>query len=200
MANLSRSDQKRIDILKGAGAEFVEHGYDGASMDRIAERAQVSKRTVYNHFSSKEVLFKQLAKETCQYMDRVTVKPYDPNRTLTEQLTEFATKSWKIHSTEKFSNAMRIIVATFMLKPELAREAMDEVMSLESAFYTWVKDAIRDGRFRDCDLHVAGKQFWGMTMEFVFWNNMFKESMPRFDMESSIASCVEMFLNYYEIK
>jgi TetR/AcrR family transcriptional regulator of autoinduction and epiphytic fitness len=46
------SDDKRGQILDAAVAEFQERGFAGASMDRIAERANVSKRTVYNHFDS----------------------------------------------------------------------------------------------------------------------------------------------------
>jgi AcrR family transcriptional regulator len=38
-------------------AAFVEQGYEGASMERIAERARVAKRTLYYHFRSKEELF-----------------------------------------------------------------------------------------------------------------------------------------------
>ena len=53
---MSVSDQKKKQIVQAAIAEFQEKGYAGASMDRISERAQVSKRTVYNHFESKDVL------------------------------------------------------------------------------------------------------------------------------------------------
>ncbi len=57
---MSVSDQKKKQIVEAAIAEFQEKGYAGASMDRISERAQVSKRTVYNHFESKDVLFKEI--------------------------------------------------------------------------------------------------------------------------------------------
>ena len=54
---LTLSQRKRVDILEAARNEFLETGFRDTSMDRVAERAQVSKRTVYNHFPSKEVLF-----------------------------------------------------------------------------------------------------------------------------------------------
>ena len=49
--------KKRAIILEGAIDVFIEMGYELASMDKIAEVAGVSKRTVYNHFGSKENLF-----------------------------------------------------------------------------------------------------------------------------------------------
>ena len=44
-------------ILSGARANFMAHGFGGASMDAIAEAASVSKMTLYRYFDSKEVLF-----------------------------------------------------------------------------------------------------------------------------------------------
>ncbi|NJC38451.1 AcrR family transcriptional regulator [Xanthomonas arboricola] len=49
---------KRGAILRAAGELFPRQGFDRTSMDSIAERAMVSKATVYAHFASKEVLFR----------------------------------------------------------------------------------------------------------------------------------------------
>ncbi len=47
--------EKRInDILDAAVSEFVEKGYENASMDSIAERAGITKGGVYYHFASKD--------------------------------------------------------------------------------------------------------------------------------------------------
>ena len=52
-----KSEEKRCAILLAAGQEFLESGYEGTSIDRIAEGAGVSKATVYSHFKNKEQLF-----------------------------------------------------------------------------------------------------------------------------------------------
>ena len=52
-----RKDVNRRAILDAALAEFLEHGYVAAGMDRIAARARVSKVTVYAHFADKRTLF-----------------------------------------------------------------------------------------------------------------------------------------------
>ncbi|HEX5664228.1 MAG TPA: helix-turn-helix domain-containing protein, partial [Xanthomonadaceae bacterium] len=57
------TDRKRAAILEAAVAEFRESGYEATSMDRIAASAGVSKRTVYNHFPSKEVLFTRILEQ-----------------------------------------------------------------------------------------------------------------------------------------
>lgn len=54
---------KREQILQGAMKVFLQHGYAGASMDRVAEVAKVSKNTIYNHFQDKEGLFTALIEQ-----------------------------------------------------------------------------------------------------------------------------------------
>ena len=54
------TDRKRDAIVQAAIGEFREHGFNGTSMDRVAAAADVSKRTVYNHFPSKEELFEAI--------------------------------------------------------------------------------------------------------------------------------------------
>ncbi len=54
-------------ILQGALQEFLEHGYAGTSMDKVASSAGVSKATVYSHFQSKEHLFVALIDQFTEY-------------------------------------------------------------------------------------------------------------------------------------
>ncbi|MGO4125059.1 TetR/AcrR family transcriptional regulator [Inquilinus sp. YAF38] len=46
-------------ILKAALALFLDHGVEGASIERIAKRAGVGKTTIYRRWSSKEELLAQ---------------------------------------------------------------------------------------------------------------------------------------------
>lgn len=46
--------------------EFLQHGYAGTSMDRVAATAKVSKPTVYSHFQDKEGLFQALVQYVAQ--------------------------------------------------------------------------------------------------------------------------------------
>lgn len=52
-----RGDQLREHILWVAKDVFLEMGFERASMDTVAARAQTSKRSLYAHFESKEKLF-----------------------------------------------------------------------------------------------------------------------------------------------
>jgi TetR/AcrR family transcriptional repressor of mexJK operon len=44
-------------VLEAAKKHFTDHGYEGVSLDAIAETAGVSKVTIYSYFPTKEALF-----------------------------------------------------------------------------------------------------------------------------------------------
>jgi len=52
-----RGEELREHILKAAKDVFLEMGFERASMDVVAARAETSKRTLYAHFESKDKLF-----------------------------------------------------------------------------------------------------------------------------------------------
>lgn len=52
-----RGDELREHMLFAAKDVFLEAGFERASMDVIAARAETTKRTLYAHFESKEKLF-----------------------------------------------------------------------------------------------------------------------------------------------
>src|SRR5579872_5786193 len=64
-----RSARKRRAILEGAATAFLSKGYLGTNMDEIAALAGVSKRTVYQHFSDKETLFREIVLATTDEID-----------------------------------------------------------------------------------------------------------------------------------
>src|SRR5262245_28293567 len=52
-------DVKKLNgnILSVAGELFLQHGFDATSMDAVATRARISKRTLYSRYADKSSLF-----------------------------------------------------------------------------------------------------------------------------------------------
>ncbi|MGF7235328.1 MAG: TetR/AcrR family transcriptional regulator [Frankia sp.] len=64
VARPRRGSEKRQAITRGARTVFGRDGYAGASVDAIAAEAEVSTRTIYNHFHDKEELFSCVIQES----------------------------------------------------------------------------------------------------------------------------------------
>jgi len=78
-----KTDAKRREILTAAAELFREHGFAGASMSAVSERAGGSKATLYRYFPSKEDLFVSLMLEkVMQHAEEVfdTLRPSDDLR------------------------------------------------------------------------------------------------------------------------
>ena len=90
------TSRKRESILDAALQAFQNEGYYNTSMDRIAELAGASKRTVYNHFTSKDALFKAVVNRFMGEISALKQIPYDAERSLEEQLAQFADTKLRI--------------------------------------------------------------------------------------------------------
>jgi TetR/AcrR family transcriptional regulator, mexJK operon transcriptional repressor len=88
-----RDPARRERILAAATRLFGESGLDGASLDRIAERAEVSKVTLYSYFESKEALFnatitEHFSRTVMQEMPRLDAR--DPRTALLHMASAYA--------------------------------------------------------------------------------------------------------------
>lgn len=71
MARLA-PQQRRAVILEAARRAFVSHGFEGASMRRIAGESGVTTPVLYDHFSSKRELYLHLLQEETHALVAVT--------------------------------------------------------------------------------------------------------------------------------
>lgn len=85
-----RDRQKDEAIIKAAQRLFLERGFEGASVDAIAEAAGVAKATVYARFSDKEALLKESIESKCgEFLDADTLD-WRAGRTLRDGLIAIA--------------------------------------------------------------------------------------------------------------
>ncbi len=86
------------------------NGFVGASMDRIALRANVSKRTVYNHFPSKEVLFDTTTTELWSRTKEAATLAFNPELSLEDQLQQIARRCWTLYQQPEFLDVARVVI------------------------------------------------------------------------------------------
>jgi AcrR family transcriptional regulator len=66
---LSRGERTRSEIIRAAHDLFIQQGYHGTSMRQIATQAKIALGGLYNHFESKEHVFKAVFMEYHPYRE-----------------------------------------------------------------------------------------------------------------------------------
>lgn len=195
------TELKREDILEAAACEFKANGYRATSMDRIAASAQVSKRTVYNHFENKKILFQAITQKLCNQAIQVSDHPYIPDMTLREQLLTIAQQEIDLLASDDFLSMFKMITAESLTSPELTKTNVDEFQESGYGVVKWIKKAKNDKRLMVTDPVMAGKQFLGLIKAFALWPQIYGlKPVPNKNQKKKIAeSTVDMFLNTYEV-
>lgn len=193
------TDRKREAILQAAVAEFREHGFAGTSMDRLAAAAGVSKRTVYNHFPSKDELFAAILQQLWEHSTALGAAPYDPVRPLREQLREQLARKLALIQDPSFFDLVRVAVAEMLHAPERASAVVARLGEKEEGLAGWIRAAQADGRLRAVEPAYAAAQLQGLLKSFAFWPQLTLGQPPLAAAEAArvLDDCVDMFLAFY---
>lgn len=73
-------EQRRNDIIDAAERVFLEKGFENATVDHVAEEAELSKGTVYLYFNSKEELHFAINLRGMEILNSLITKAYDPKK------------------------------------------------------------------------------------------------------------------------
>jgi TetR/AcrR family transcriptional regulator of autoinduction and epiphytic fitness len=189
--------RKRDEILDAATRAFRDEGYEAASMDRIAELASASKRTVYNHFGSKEALFQAVFERLVEQIHALKRFAYDPDAPLAEQLTRFARAKSMLAEEPGWQGLLRTLLGVFMNQPQLVIAAMLKAKEGERALQDWLRAAADHGRMVVPDPTRAADLFWNMVSGALFWPQLFLGPLPVKHRDEAIEDIVETFLCRY---
>lgn len=196
---VARDTSKKHGSIREAAAEiFIEEGYDNASMDRIAERANASKRTVYNHFSSKEILFRAVIRKFKEDVSQFKQINYDANRSLKEQLTDYVNGQLEIGKNPKWLGLLRMLMAVILRDPELVQEAMASSKHDHESLDRWIQAAADDGRLEVKNASLAAEIFRSMTVGSFYWPVIFSQDIDMEKFEMMRDEIISTFLARYE--
>ncbi len=195
------TDRKRQAIVAAAIAEFRANGFEVTSMDKIAATAGVSKRTVYNHFPSKEELFAEILHQLWANTAAQLDVGYSRERPLREQLHELLEAKMKMMSDANFLDLARVAIAATIHSPERAQDMVNRLSQREEGFTVWVRAAQEDGRLHGSDPAFAAHQIQSLLKAFAFWPQI-TLGQPPLDAASQakvIESAIDLFLAGYAV-
>jgi TetR/AcrR family transcriptional regulator of autoinduction and epiphytic fitness len=191
------TSKKRRSIVEAGIQAFQEEGYDNTSMDWIAELAGASKRTVYNHFASKELLFEAVVEEFMATASALKAIPYDAGESLESQLMAFAGTKIKLLEDPAWMGLMKVGLGVFVRDPELARRTMARAEEGEDHLALWLQGAVADQRLQVKDTALASQVFWAMVSGAIFWPQAMQGPMDDDLVRTLIEELVRVFLAGY---
>lgn len=195
------TDRKRQAIIQAAINEFRDNGFEITSMDKIAATAGVSKRTVYNHFPSKEELFAEILN---QLWIRVTAEQetaYRPDLPLRDQLRVLLMAKLQMLGDDNFLDLARVAIAATIHSPERAQDMVARMGEREEGLTVWIRAAQADGRLKAVAPEFAAQQIHGLLKSFAFWPqiSMGQPSLSAEEQNTVADSALDMFLGYYQL-
>ncbi|NNE18651.1 MAG: TetR/AcrR family transcriptional regulator [Myxococcales bacterium] len=195
----SRTIAKRETILAASTAAFRDEGYESTSMDRIAELAGASKRTVYNHFGSKEALFQAVVARLFEESMALNQVEWDPNRSLEEQLGDFVRAKTLLSEDRSARCLTRVVLGVYIKQPDLLREVIARVAEDESILANWLREAHQAGQLSVPDPELAAHMFGKMTAGVLFWPQLLEGQMDSDTRERLTRELVQTFLARYRL-
>jgi TetR/AcrR family transcriptional regulator of autoinduction and epiphytic fitness len=195
------TDRKREAIIQAAIAEFRANGFDITSMDKIAATAGVSKRTVYNHFPSKEELFAEILNQLWARVTAEQETPYHSDLPLRDQMRRMLMAKLQMLGDENFLDLARVAIAATIHSPERAQNMVCRMGEREEGLTVWIRAAQADGRLKPVDPEFAAQQIQGMLKSFAFWPQI-SMGLPGLSAEMQttvVESALDMFLACYQL-
>ena len=179
--------------------EFQLKGFKTASMDDIAKRAEVSKRTVYNHFSSKEILFNAILSEMITILGTFEPVPFSVDIPAEVQLKKLAAHEISMLRKDGFITAAKVIIAEGIHSPELIKDAMDSFSKQETPLASWFKAAAAAGVLKTEQPDIVATQFTAVIKAFCFWPQVIQDAQFPDDTYIALVSdtAVQMILKQY---
>jgi AcrR family transcriptional regulator len=152
----ANASETRDRIVRAAREIFSELGYDAATFQAIASRADLTRPAINHYFQNKQVLYREVVKQTNSMIICEGVAAARRETTLVGRLLAFLTGAMQSHRDDR--SAARFMVIAMMESHRhavLSRDGVDSWQDVR-AFVSWaVNDAVERGELpADTDVAV----------------------------------------------
>ena len=161
--------QRLEQLLDEATAMFLECGYGPSSIDILARRAHVAKRTIYQYFGNKEKLFGAVVRRLSDAISAPLPDLIADDRTIDQVLTAFAHQLLDRVISPEAIGLQRIVLGEASRFPELAQQFYDNGPRREIAILARYLAHQQEIRVIELgDPAIAAEQFFNMVLGELF--------------------------------
>jgi AcrR family transcriptional regulator len=192
-----RKDARPAEILDAALAVFAEKGYAATRMDDIAQRAGVTKGTIYLYFESKDAVFRSLVQESIgATIEGVTAAAARFEGSAADLLRMVLRGIGAFVRTDDRVVLPKVMIAEAGNFPALAefyrREVIDRGLGLLTSV---IARGTARGEFRAVDPEHAAKLCVAPLLVAIFWRTTFgKFDAVPYDLDGLIETHIDVLL------
>ncbi len=197
---LPQREMKRNAILTAAIEVFLSVGFSAASMDTIAQRAGVSKPTVYSHFGNKQKLFGAIIETQCHDLLIPLQASKIGANDLELTLHRIADHFMGLIMNESILALYRVVIAEAFHFPELAHVFYENGPGQTTQnFAHYLSEQTECGQLDIPDPTSAAEQFFSLLSGHVHIRALLgvESQSKALDMASHITNAIETFLRAY---
>ncbi|ATC94465.1 TetR/AcrR family transcriptional regulator [Pseudoalteromonas tunicata] len=165
-----RSVDKHNDVLCAAITEFAKKGMVATTMEAIATRANVSKRTLYKHYSSKDALFDAVVALLFQRLANLPEVQYQSDVPVREQLKQLAQLSIGLSADPDYMRLSKIVIIESMRSESRAKRLDEQFKGCEQGLHSWFIQAELAGALGLFDAKLTASLFFGGIKKMTFWD------------------------------
>jgi TetR/AcrR family transcriptional regulator, regulator of autoinduction and epiphytic fitness len=184
-------------IVEAAERLFLERGFGSVSMDELAEAAGVARRTLYNQFSSKEEIFREMLLRVSSQLEDAFPSGVETQGDVEDVLRLVARMILELHKHPEYLGFLRMVVADSRQFPWIAEEFATVMDPQTERLVRYLAHLTALG-ILDCrNPMLAAHQFIGMLNELSLWPWMMgREGLP-VSAEDAVEETIRMFLQRY---
>lgn len=196
-------DVQKIDeaILKSAALVFREKGFDGASMQEIADRASASRQTLYARYRNKTVLYEALMERRARELLSFASNVFDQPGSASQVLFTFGLHIATLFITSDLQVLHQMVIAEARTFPGLARIFFEKGPDRgQKLLQQYLSRQVEFGTLSIENIERASEQLMGAILgPIVFRSTLSQPSplrTPR-DLEEWVRQAVDVFMAAY---
>lgn len=187
-----RHEDRRGTILRTAARLFAERGFDGTSLDVIADELGMHKATLYHYINSKQEVLYQILVQSFADVDEVIIAVQDKSRPVVDRLREFALALARAQNNE-YGRCLAMVGAR-PLEGSPGDKIREFQRKLDTTVRTLVKEGVASGELRPADPALVAAMLFG-TLN---WVPHWYRGGGRFTLDEIVDRFVDMLIHGIE--
>ena len=190
---ITRGQQTRLEILQAAYDLFSQQGYHGTSMRQIAKMAHIALGGLYNHFDSKEDVFREVFLEFHPYHEVLPAMLNAKGETIEEIVPDALNSMLKaLEGRPNYMNLVFIEIVEF--KSTHVQELFENILPELSQILQQVI-IIDKKRLRSIPPFMLLRVFFGLFFGYYLSEALFSPQAPREFQDNAMDYFVDIFLH-----